>query len=150
MTLKNMLSLSATMEFLVVFRSGLKSKNIRYMFFHINHFWHIVVIAKRTVQSCIVRHCRRHHGGLAFLYCFMVKTKINSGKSLPPMRIGLASLRLWHLLCLQSHASNLTMLIRLRLRLHKSFLVRLIQKSIAPAQVKLNVLQLTPTKLAQL
>ena len=49
--------------------------------------------------------------------------KINSGKSLPPMRIGLATLRLWHLLCLQSHASSLTLLIRLRLQ--RSFLVRL-------------------------
>ena len=40
---------------------------------------------------------------LAFLHCFVVKNKINSAKSLPPIGIELATLGLWHPLCLHSY-----------------------------------------------
>ena len=39
-----------------------------------------------------------------FFYCFIVKCKINSAKSLTPIGIEPATLGLWHLLCLHSHA----------------------------------------------
>ena len=41
---------------------------------------------------------------LAFLYCLLVKSKINSSKNLPPMGIEPATLGLLHLLCLHFHA----------------------------------------------
>ena len=41
---------------------------------------------------------------LAFLYCLVVKCKINSAKSLPLMGIEPATLGLWHILCLHFHA----------------------------------------------
>ena len=41
---------------------------------------------------------------LVFLYCFVVKCNINSAKTLCPMLTDHATLRLWHLWCLHSHA----------------------------------------------
>ena len=47
---------------------------------------------------------------LAFSYCFLVKSKINSAKSLLSMGIELATLGLWYLLCFDN-LINLTLLV---------------------------------------
>ena len=64
---------------------------------------------KTFVFQCIVMYSMFFHNDtkladLTFLYDFVVKSKINSAKSLHLMGIELATLGLWHSLCLYYHA----------------------------------------------